>query len=103
MQDTYSSNDSNIDPLLDELRARFMRAKKEASLAKQFGNFSPIDEAGNRIRLERKKQGLTLNDLCDLSGIAYGTLNKVEQGHPSVRLDILSSVSHALGMKLWIG
>lgn len=89
--------------LLDELSKRLMSAQKNASMSKRSTAFSPIEEAGQRIRDERKKQGLTLNDLCELSGIAYATLNKLEQGHPSARLDSLGSVARALGMKLWIG
>lgn len=98
-----SPNRTDIDLLLEEVRIRFIQAQKEASLAIKSASFSPIDDAGHRIRTERKKQGLTLNDLCDLSGVAYATLNKIEQGHPSVRLDSLVNVTRALGMKLWVG
>jgi len=89
--------------LLDELRQRVFAAQKAASLAQQAASFSPIEDAGSRIRIERKKQGLTLNDLCELSGVAYATLNKIEQGNDSARLDSVVSVARALGLKLWIG
>jgi len=91
------------DTLLGEIRNRLTRAQKKAAMATQSASFSPIEEAGQRIRTERKKQGLTLNDLCELSGVAYATLNKIEQGHPSARLDSVGNVTRALGMKLWIG
>ena len=102
---TYSDSlgSFDTDALLDEVRNRVVKAQKEAAMATQAASFSPIEEAGQRIRTERKKQGLTLNELCELSGIAYATLNKIEQGHASVRLDSLGSVARALGMKLWIG
>lgn len=93
----------DTDVMLDEIRLRLAKAQKEAAMAEQSAGFSPIEEAGQRIRAERKKQGLTLNDLCELSGIAYATLNKIEHGHPSARLDSVGSVASALGMKLWIG
>ncbi|MEH6824000.1 MAG: helix-turn-helix domain-containing protein [Motiliproteus sp.] len=93
----------DIDPLLDELRSKYQQARKEASLASQGAELHPIEEVGKQIRLNRKKQGLTQSELCDLSGLAYGTLNKIEHGHPSVRLDMLVSVARSLGMKLWIG
>ena len=93
----------DTDDLLDEVRKRIAKAQKKVAMAEQSASFSPIEEAGQRIRAERKKQGLTLNDLCELSGVAYATLNKIEQGHPSARLDILGCVARALGMKLWIG
>ena len=94
---------ADIDALLEGVRARFIQAQKEVSLSRVSTNFSSIDEVGSRIREERKRQGLTLNDLCDLSGVAYVTLNKIEQGHPSVRLDSLKTVTDALGMTLWVG
>lgn len=93
----------DADTLLGEIRKRLTGAQKDAAMATQSATFSPIEEAGQRIRAERKKQQLTLNDLCELSGVAYATLNKIEQGHPSVRLDSLMNVARALGMKLWIG
>lgn len=89
--------------LWEELHRRVLAAQKAAAIAAQSEAFSPIEEAGRRIRSERKKQGLTLNELCDLSGVAYATLSKIEQGHSSVRLDSLASVANALGLKLWIG
>ena len=93
--------DTNI--LLTEIDKRITRAQKEITMATQSASFSPIEDAGQRIRAERKRQRLTLNDLCELSGIAYATLNKIEQGHSSARLDTVGSVARALGMNLWIG
>lgn len=101
--DTPHFDGVDTDALLDELRQRVLVAQREAAMAMQSATFSPIGEAGWRIRTERKKQGLTLHELCELSGVAYATLNKIEQGHPSVQLDSLGSVTRALGMKLWIG
>ena len=89
--------------LLAELRQRLFAAQKAASMAERASSLSPIEDAGSRIRAERKKQGLTLNALCELSGVAYATLNKIEQGHESARLDSIVSVAKALGLKLWIG
>ena len=105
-KDSYSSSplaNADISALLDELQTRVQQTQKDASLAMASSTFSPIAELGQRIRAERKKQGLTLNDLCELSGIAYATLNKIEQGRASARIDTVSRVAHALGMKLWIG
>lgn len=93
----------DTDALLNEIRQRVSTAQKKASMAAQSASFAPIEEAGHRIRNERKKQGLTLNELCELSGVAYTTLSKIEQGHPSARLDSVGNVARALGMKLWIG
>lgn len=93
----------DTEALLNEVRQRVSMAQKKASMAVQSANFAPIEDAGQRIRGERKKQGLTLNALCELSGVAYSTLSKIEQGHPSARLDSVGNVARALGMKLWIG
>lgn len=100
---THTLASIDADSLLGELRKRLAKAQKEASMSARSASFSPIEEAGQRIRAERKKQGLTLNDLCDLSGVAYATLNKIEQGHPSARLDSVVNVARALGLRLWIG
>jgi DNA-binding XRE family transcriptional regulator len=101
--DTHIFDNVDADTLLGEIRKRLTRAQKEASMSAQSASFAPIEEAGQRIRAERKKQQLTLKALCELSGVAYATLNKIEQGHPSARLDSLVSVARALGIKLWIG
>lgn len=101
--DSHSLGNVDTDALLDEVRNRVVKAQKAAAMANQAASFSPIEDAGQRIRAERKQQDLTLNELCELSGIAYATLNKIEQGHASVRLDSLGNVARALGMALWIG
>jgi ribosome-binding protein aMBF1 (putative translation factor) len=101
--DSKSLDSFDTDTLMDEVKNRVVKAQKEVAMATHAASFSPIEEAGQRIRAERKKQGLTLNDLCELSGIAYSTLNKIEQGHASARLDSLGNVARALGMRLWIG
>ena len=100
---THIFDNVDADTLLGEIRKRLTRAQKEASMSAQSASFSPIEEAGQRIRAERKKQQLTLKELCELSGVAYATLNKIEQGHPSARLDSVVNVARALGIKLWIG
>lgn len=88
---------------LEEIRSSYEEAKRQASLAETSSSLTPIKEVGQLIRSERREQELTLIDLCDLSGVAYATLSKLEKGNPSVRLDILSKVLKALGLKLWIG
>ncbi len=93
----------DTETLLAEMKKRILEAQKAAAMSLRSESFSPIEEAGQRIRAERKKQGLTLNDLCELSGVAYATLNKIEHGHASARLDSVHSVARALGMRLWIG
>lgn len=96
------SRQPDIDELLSALHQQVTELQRAASLAGQ-ATLSPIEKAGFRVRNERKKQGLTLHALCDLSGVAYVTLTKIEKGIPNIRLESLISVANALGMKLWIG
>jgi DNA-binding XRE family transcriptional regulator len=94
---------STFDSLLEEIRDEYQEAKKQASLADTASTLAPAEEIGTVVRQQRKKQGLTLHDLCDLSDVSYTTLTRLEKGNPSVRLDILGRVLNSLGLKLWIG
>lgn len=94
---------STFNKLLGEIRSSYEEAKRQASLAETASNLHSIEEVGELIRRERREQNLTLNDLCDLSGVAYATLSKLEKGNSSVRLDILNKVLNTLGLKLWVG
>ena len=102
-EDLSSLAGPSLDQLLDEIRRRYKSAQTQASMAEKASVLHPIQEAGERIRVARKQQGLTQTELCDLSGVGYSTLNKIESGHPTVRLDVLLNVARALGLKLWIG
>ena len=94
---------SDIDALFDELRHEYFEARKQASLSEQAGTLRPVDQVGERIRDERKNQGQTLQELSELSGVAYATLSKIENGDTAVNLSSLSKVLNTLGLKLWIG
>ena len=92
-----------LDKLLARIREKYQEAEKQASLAEMVPNLMPVDNVGALIRLERKKQKLTLHDLCSLSDVSYSTLSKLEKGNPSARLNVLNRVLNALGLKLWVG
>ena len=94
---------SDFDKLLEEIRNEYQIAKRQASLAEMAPNLAPAENIGGLIRKQRKKQGLTLAELCDLAEVSYTTLVKLEKGNPSARLDILNKVLNALGLKLWVG
>lgn len=94
---------SKFDKLLEEIRNEYQVAKRQASLADMAPSLAPVENMGVLIREQRKKQDLTLNELCDLSEVSYTTLVKLEKGNPSARLDILNRVLNALGLKLWVG
>ena len=100
---SYMKSLSDIDALIDELRHEYLEARKQASLPEQAGNLRPVDQVGELIRDERKNQGQTLQELSELSGVAYATLSKIENGDTAVHLSSLSKVLTTLGLKLWIG
>lgn len=94
---------SDIEALIDELRHEYLEARKQASLSERAGKLRPVDQVGELIRDERRDQGQTLQELSELSGVAYATLSKIENGDSAVHLSSLSKVLSALGLKLWIG
>lgn len=97
------ASSTHFDDLLAEIRSEYQDARRQASLSAQSSQLEPAEAAGRLVREHRKKQGQSIQDLCDLSGVAYSTLSKIEHGHHSVRLDNLQKVLNALGLKLWIG
>ena len=58
---------------------------------------APRDD--NRIRAARKRAGLTRLQLAEASGLAYGTVCRLEAGNDSrPNMDSLSKLSEALGV-----
>lgn len=58
---------------------------------------APRDE--NRIRAARKRAGLTRLQLAEASGLAYGTVCRLEAGNDSrPNMDSLSKLAEALGV-----
>ena len=45
--------DKSVESLLDEVRVQYRRLEREASLATQSAQFTPIETVGDRIREER--------------------------------------------------
>jgi hypothetical protein len=94
---------SGFDELLTQIRDEYRDAKRQASLSETASNLKPAKDIGLLVREERMEQGLTINELCDLSGVAYVTLSKLERGATSSRLNTLEKILGALGLKLWVG
>ncbi len=67
-------------------------------------NFIPQEPAaqlktvGERIRLARKRRGLTLRELASRAGIAPNTLLAVERGKPTASVGALATVLWLLGL-----
>ncbi len=55
---------------------------------------------GARIREERNRQGLDQQTLALVANVAVRSVHRVESGHPTVRLDVLTRILQALGMDL---
>ncbi|MDG6778250.1 helix-turn-helix domain-containing protein [Thiomicrorhabdus sp. zzn3] len=55
---------------------------------------------GKTINTVRKKQGLTIAEVSEQSGISRGMLSKIENGQVSPSLDSLLKVSKALGIPI---
>ena len=93
---------SKFDTLLDALKAEHDRATRTAPHADSATPRHSIDELGAILREQRKNQRMTLQELSDLSDVAYSTLSKLEHGNTAVQLRSLNRVLDALGLKLWI-
>ncbi len=93
----------SIDEPLETIRELYNNLAGRLNQSEALKDAVSIDELGNIVRAARKTQGLTRQALCELSGVSYSTLNKIETGSVSVRLDIVINVVNTLGLNLWIG
>jgi HTH-type transcriptional regulator / antitoxin HipB len=55
---------------------------------------------GQRVRDERRRQGLDQRTLAMVASVAVRSVHRVEHGEPTVRLDILMRILAALGLDL---
>lgn len=56
---------------------------------------------GSKINEIRKRKGLSIDELCELSGIPKGTLSKITAGiTTSPTLDTVRAIANALGCRL---
>lgn len=60
----------------------------------------PHADVASTLRARRRELGLTQEDLADLAGVSVRFLGEFERGKPSVRLDHVTAVAHALGLTL---
>ena len=65
-------------------------------------NTAPAAETnpGEAIRVLRKRDGLTLSDLSQRTGLAISTLSKLEKGRVSLSYDKLMLISKGLGLDM---
>lgn len=55
---------------------------------------------GQLIADARRKQGLTLRELAERSGVSYQNITKIENGKYNVSIDILGKLCRALDLKI---
>lgn len=91
-----------IDQELNKIKMMFYEMEQELNKYKSLKNIKPINDLSEVIRKERKKQNLTLQSLCELSGISYSSLAKIESGDISFNFKTLTQLLDTLGLKLWI-
>jgi len=92
-----------IDEHLEIIREQYNNLAGRLNQSEKLKDAVSIDKMGDLVRAARKTQGLTRQALCELSGVSYSTLNKIETGAVSVRLDLVINVVNTLGLNLWIG
>lgn len=59
-------------------------------------------EIGNFVRSERKRLGMTQQQLADKSGVGLNFVYQLEKNKPSVQLDSLNLVLRALGYRVGV-
>ncbi|HEV3035027.1 MAG TPA: helix-turn-helix transcriptional regulator [Solirubrobacteraceae bacterium] len=57
-------------------------------------------QIGQRVRDERRRQGIDQRTLAMIANVAVRSVHRVEHGEPTVRLDVLVRVLDALGLRL---
>ncbi len=55
---------------------------------------------GQRVRDERRRQGIDQRTLAMIANVGVRSVHRVEHGEPTVRLDVLMRVLDALGLRL---
>jgi y4mF family transcriptional regulator len=55
---------------------------------------------GQRVRDERRHQGMDQRTLAMVANVAVRSVHRVEHGEPTVRLDVLMRILSALGLRL---
>ena len=55
---------------------------------------------GMRVAEERRKRGLTQQELADMTGMKQANIARIEAGRYSVRFDTLQAIAEAMDMKV---
>ena len=60
------------------------------------------EEIGALIKARRMKERVSLEDLAALTGVGINTLSRLERGVGNTRLNVLLTVTNALGLLLTV-
>lgn len=61
---------------------------------------TPSKRIGRRVREVRRGQGIDQAKLALIANVAVRSIHRVENGEPTVRLDVLVRILSALGLEL---
>lgn len=61
----------------------------------------PSSLIGKRVREERKKKGITVEELATNVGISQSMISQIENGHTNPSLDTLWNISNYLGVPIF--
>lgn len=96
------SEKKEMQALLSQISALVLEAESLAVQARTQAG-APLSEVGEVVRKARKEQGLTQQELADLSETSYSTVSKLERGSLTIGLDALGKITGVLGLSLWVG
>ena len=75
-------------------------SKSSASIAALPPNvLAKLEELGRRIKLARKRRGLTLHDMAKLMMVSVGSLQRLENGTPGTSMGTLVTALLTLGLE----
>jgi HTH-type transcriptional regulator/antitoxin HipB len=57
---------------------------------------------GQRVREERARQGMDQRTLATIANVGVRSVHRVEHGEPTVRLDVVTRILGALGLRLGV-
>ncbi len=58
------------------------------------------EKIGQRVREERGRQGIDQRTLAMVASVGVRSVHRVEHGEPTVRLDVVTRILAALGLRL---
>ncbi len=61
---------------------------------------TPSQLIGQRVREERSRQGMDQRTLATIANVAVRSVHRVEHGEATVRLDVVTRILGALGLRL---